>query len=415
MKFPLPTCPFQPLELSDRDKGALRALSDDILAETMAEYDSMLLYENGVVDTERWKLLKRKENLVAYQDRCALAVTLKASHSMTKPMSIDGSTDDPVSPLRSTSSPLTKAPAQRVLWHGTLNCDLDDLMLGVVNQSADVWKIKSSYVEDNGLDYFLLSSLTERSAANPFDGLQVKWTVNDMGPTMAKSLMRPRDFVFLESTGITHSPATGERMGYYICKSLELAGAPELPEYKLVRGKMELYHLFRLKSKGVVEVYARALCDLRGEMPSTSVSLFSAEAMSTLSLTAAFAERRKVMWLLYRMEPCEGGKPSFDLCSVCTKDLSKSLLPFMNKACRICFGRICPRCRIPKKLSFLSRQTRGVIKKSIDVCTRCVHTSAHMSAVTVAQGELSLDNPTALLYESAATQSLSYISLVPLG
>uniref|UniRef100_M4BSG6 FYVE-type domain-containing protein n=1 Tax=Hyaloperonospora arabidopsidis (strain Emoy2) TaxID=559515 RepID=M4BSG6_HYAAE len=381
----------------------------------MIEYENMLLYENGVVDTERWKPIKRKENLTAYQDRCALAVSIKASNSITKPMSIESS-DNPVSPFHSAfSASSTKGLAERVLWHGTINCDLDDLMLGVTNQSADMWKIKSSYIEDNGLDYFRLSSITERTVDKPFDGLQVKWTVNDMGPVMAKSLMRPRDFVFLESTGITYSPATGERMGYYICQSMDFPGARELPEHKLVRGKMELYHIFRLKSKGVVEVYVRARYDLRGDMPCTSVSLFSAEAMSALSLTASFAERRKVMWLLYRLEACGSDEPSFDLCSVCMKDLSKSLLPFMNKTCRICSGRICPRCRIPKKLSFLSRRTRGVVKKSIDICTRCVHTCAHTSAVTVAQGELLLENPTSILYESAATQNISYISLLSEG
>ncbi|KAG2525861.1 hypothetical protein BBO99_00000430 [Phytophthora kernoviae] len=380
------------------EKETIKAISDDILVETMAEYERMLVQGNGVLDTERWKLIKRKENLAAYQDRCALAVTLQTSSSTTKP------TEDPISPppapAPTVSAPVKTSP-QRVLWHGTINCDLDDLMLGVVNQNADMWKVKSSYVEDNGLDYFLLASITERSMDKPFEGLQLRWTVNDLGPLVTKAIVRPRDFVYMESTGITQSPTTGERMGYHISHSLELPGIPELPEFKLVRGKIEFYHIFRQKSKGVVEVYVRALCDLQGEMPSQTVTSFSAEAMSSLSLVAFCAERHKVMWLLYTMEPCETGK--VDLCTVCMKDLSKSLLPFMNKACRICSGRICSRCRIPKRISFLNRRTRGVIKKNIDICTRCVHTSAHMSALIVAQGELALENPTAIFYEAAAS------------
>ncbi|KAG7391755.1 hypothetical protein PHYBOEH_006613 [Phytophthora boehmeriae] len=398
MKFPLSACPFQTLALADSEKETIKSIADDILAETMAEYERMLVQGNGVLDTERWKLIKRKENLAAYQDRCALAVTLQTSSSTTKP------TEDPISPPPApipTASAPAKTPSQRVLWHGTINCDLDDLMLGVVNQNADMWKVKSSYVEDNGLDFFVLASIAERSVDKPFEGLQLKWTVNDLGPLVTKAIIRPRDFVYLESTGITQSPTTGERMGYHIVHSLELPGVPELPEFKLIRGKIELYHIFRQKSKGVVEVYVRALCDLQGEIPSQTVSSFSAEAMSSLSLVPFCAERHKVMWLLHTMEPCDSGK--IDLCSVCMKDLSKSLLPFMNKACRICSGRICSRCRIPKRISFLNRRTRGVIKKSIDVCTRCVHTSAHTSALTVAQGELALENPTAIFYEAAAT------------
>ncbi|KAG7392947.1 hypothetical protein PHYPSEUDO_013435 [Phytophthora pseudosyringae] len=412
MKFPLSACPFQSVELTESEKDTIQSISDDILSETMAEYERMLIHENGVLDTERWKLIKRKENLAAYQDRCALAVTLQASSSTSKP-TVD-TTEDPISPPPAPTATL-KPALQRVLWHGTINCDLDDLMLGVVNQNADMWKVKSSYVEDNGLDFFLLASIKERSSMKPFEGLQLKWTVNDMGPLVAKPIMRPRDFVFMESTGITQSPTTGERMGYHLCHSLELPGVAELPNFKLVRGKMELYHIFRQKSKGLVEVYVRAMVDLQGEMPSTSVSLFSAEAMSSLTLAAFCAERHKVMWLLHSMEPCESGKPSLDLCSVCTKDLSKSLLPFMNKACRICSGRICARCRIPKKISFLNRRTRGVIKKNIDICTRCVHTAAHMNALTVAQGELTLENPTSIFYESAATRSVSSVSSVSSG
>ncbi|GMF10838.1 unnamed protein product [Phytophthora lilii] len=350
MKFPLSACPFQPLELTDSEKETIKSISDGILSETMAEYERMLVQGHGVLDTERWKLIKRKENLAAYQDRCALAVTLQASTSTSKPT--PESVEDPVAPPpapTATLGPAPKAPLQRVLWHGTINCDLDDLMLGVVNQNADMWKVKSSYVEDNGLDYFLLASINERAIDKPFDGLQLKWTVNDMGPLVAKPIMRPRDFVFLESTGITQSPTTGERMGYHICHSLELPGVPELPDYKLVRGKMELYHIFRQKSKGVVEVYVRALCDLQGEMPSTSVALFSAEAMSTLTLTAFCAERHKVMWLLHTMEPCESGKPSLDLCSV------------------------------------------------------------------FAQGELALENPTSIFYESAVNRSVSAVSSVSSG
>ncbi|OWZ01803.1 hypothetical protein PHMEG_00026746 [Phytophthora megakarya] len=377
----------------------------------MTEYERMLVHGNGILDTERWKLIKRKENIAAYQDRCALAVTLQDTNIIAKP-----TVDVPEQPVVPPPAPnASKAPLQRVLWHGTINCDLDDLMLGVMNQNADMWKVKSSYVEDNGLDYFLLSSITERTAEKPFDGLQLKWTVNDLGPMVAKPIMRPRDFVYMESTGITQSPTTGERMGYHICHSVELPNIPELPQYKLVRGKLELYHIFRQKSKGVVEVYARALCNLQGEMPSTSVALFSAEAMSILTLTAFCAERHKLMWLLHTMEPYDSGKPSLDLCSVCMKNLSKSLLPFMNKACRICSGRICARCRIPKRLSFLNRRTRGVIKKNIDICTRCVHTAAHLSALTVAQGELALENPTAIFYESVVTRSMSSVSAISSG
>ncbi|KAE8982820.1 hypothetical protein PR003_g24214 [Phytophthora rubi] len=54
MKFPLSACPFQELELTDTEKNAIKSKSDGILSETMAEYERMLVQDNGVLDTERW-------------------------------------------------------------------------------------------------------------------------------------------------------------------------------------------------------------------------------------------------------------------------------------------------------------------------------------------------------------------------
>ncbi|KAI9905291.1 hypothetical protein PsorP6_013520 [Peronosclerospora sorghi] len=397
MKLPLFTCPFKPLELSDSEQDMIRSTADSILIDTMTDYDRLLLHENGVVDTERWKLLKRKENLAAYQDRCALAVTLRASKSIEFK-----SPQDPITPR---SAPSLRASTQRVLWHGTINCDLDDLMLGVLTPNADTWKVKASYLNDSGLDYFLLATIKERTTEHPFDGLEIKWTLNDMGPGMAKPLVSPRDFVFLESTGITYSPKTGERIGYHICKSIDVPGIPELSKYKVVRGRLELYHIFRQKSHGVVEVYVRALCDLQGGMPFSSISVFSMEAIPTLSLVALCGERHKVMWMLQTMETREKDDLALSVCTVCSKDLSKTFLTFMIKTCRLCSGRICSGCRIPKKMNFLDRRTPEVIKKIIDLCTRCAHLCARVSALQVAQEEISLGNPTSFFYQDEGDRS----------
>lgn len=414
MKFPLAASPFPPLVLTESDKKDLEMTADKILGDTLSEYEALLQRNHGVLDLERWKPIKRKENLVVYEDRCALAVALQQTSSTHKPRAV---TEDPVAPPAAPTA-VFKPPLQQLLYFGTINCELDDLMLGVVHQTAEAYQIRSSYVNDNGLDLLLLASLTTATPDRPFDGLQVKWSVNNLAPMVASGVIRNRDGVYIDYTGITTSAVTGDRIGFQIWQSVELPGIPELPQYKLVRGDIKLHQLFRQKSKGVVEVYSRVMYDLRGEVPPYMSSTFSAEAVNFLPSMALCGQKRKLTYVLHTTGP-DAQAPSQTLsdgnthCSVCTKDLSRNpLTSFMNKTCRICATRVCSRCRVPKKLSFLNRRSRGVVKRSIDCCTRCVHTAFQSSALEVAQNELALESPASVYYETAVrlTSSVSSAS-----
>lgn len=417
MKFPLAASPFPPLVLTETDKKDLTMTANQILGDTLGEYETLLMRNQGVLDLERWKPVKRKENLVVYEDRCALAVALQQTSSTTKPRAV---TEDPIAPP---AAPVTvsKPPLQQLLYFGTLNCDLDDLMLGIVHQTAEAYQIRSSYIDDNGLDLLLLASLSTATPDRPFDGLQIKWSVNNLAPMVASGVIRNRDGVYMDYTGITTSAVTGDRIGYQIWHSVDLPGVPELPQYKLVRGLIKLHSVFRQKSKGVVEVYSRAIYDLQGDVPPYISTTFSAEAVNFLPSMVLCGQKRKLTYMLFTAGPdaqgssqsLSSGKSGDSHCGVCTKDLTKNpLSAFMNKTCRICSSRICSRCRVPKKMSFLNRRSRGVVKRSIDCCTRCVHAASLSSGLEVAQNELALENPAAVYYETAVrlTNSVSSAS-----
>lgn len=410
MKFPLAASPFQPLTLSEVEKNELRMTADNILSDTLSEYETLLQRNQGVLDLERWKPIKRKENLVIYEDRCALAVALQQNNSITKARS---QTEDPVAPPPAPSAPV-KAPMQQLLYFGTLNCELDDLMLGIVHQTPETYQIRSSYIDDNGLDLLVLASLVTATPDKPFDGLQVKWSANNLAPMVASGVIRNRDGVYLDYTGITTSAVTGDRIGYQIWHSVDIPGVPELPHYKLVRGEIKLHQVFRQKSKGIVEVYGRVMYDLRGDVPAYISTTFSAEAAGFLPSMALCGLKRKLTYYLFTAgveNRISSDKPGDALCGVCSKELSKNALSiFTTKTCRICSSKICSRCRVPKKLSFLNRRSRGVVKRPIDCCTRCVHSALQLSAFEVAQSELTLENPAAVYYESATRPTSSVSS-----
>ncbi|OWY97177.1 hypothetical protein PHMEG_00032358, partial [Phytophthora megakarya] len=168
----------------------------------------------------------------------------------------------------------------KMTWMGTVECELDDLMYGIVSQSDEVTRINSSYSGNDIQDFATLASLETSTPSDPFHGLQLKWEVNS-ALTKAKPVWHHRDFVYLEATGITTSSAAGQRIGYQILHSLDMRNAPELTQCKLIRGKVTIYQVFRQKSKGTVEVFAKAMVDLGGNVPASMGSFATIEAANS--------------------------------------------------------------------------------------------------------------------------------------
>ncbi|GMF30735.1 unnamed protein product [Phytophthora fragariaefolia] len=280
MKFPLARAPFAPLHLSDADKKEAVELADLFVQQTLGDYETHLDVQHGVVDEVRWKMVKRFENVVVYQDREAL-----------RPWRLARSGSG--SGYEHTETP---REMQKLLWFGTVQGSLDDIMYGVVNPTAEEAKVKAAYVGNNVLDFAVLETIVHPTVDDPFRGLQIKWAVNG-GPTVMRSMVRCRDFVYLESTGMTTS-LTGERIGYHLLHSVAVPGAPELHEHKIIRGNMTLYHLYLQKSPGVVETYVKAFIDVLGDMPSSVATLVSAKGVVSVWKLGDYAEMKKLVWLL---------------------------------------------------------------------------------------------------------------------
>ncbi|CAI5743976.1 unnamed protein product [Peronospora destructor] len=106
-------------------------------------------------------------------------------------------------------------------------------------------------------------------------------------------IMRSRDFIYLESTGMT-TMTNGERVRFQLLYSILISEAPALHTYKLVRGNMTLNYLFRQKSEGVVEWYVKAFIDLIGDMPIRVATTLSASGMVSVSKLEDYALMRKL-------------------------------------------------------------------------------------------------------------------------
>ncbi|KAG7391756.1 hypothetical protein PHYBOEH_006614 [Phytophthora boehmeriae] len=364
MKFPLAQAPFPPLNLSGGDKQSVVELADLFVSQMLSDYEVHLTDDHGVVNEVRWKMVKRFEDVVVYQDREAVR---------PRRMTQDGRWQEqgPVKDM------------QKLLWFGTVSGNLDDIMYAVVNPTADDAKVKAAFVGNNVLDFAVLDTVVHPTPDDPFRGLQIKWAVNG-GPTLMRSVVRCRDFVYLESTGMTTN-STGERIGYHILHSIAVPGAPELHEHKVIRGNMTLYHLYRQKSDGVVETYVKAFIDVMGDMPASIATLVSAKGVVTVWKLGEYAEMKKLMWLLQQQGKTSRRYNKSNACQMCYKEFGSLT---RKQVCRVCSSWVCSRCSVSKRVYLMSPLTHSVMHASVAVCTPCMRTVLTTNGLDVALDEL---------------------------
>ncbi|KAE8902909.1 hypothetical protein PF005_g17944 [Phytophthora fragariae] len=201
--------PYEELKVSDEERLQLIDLVDGFVTEHFHKYEAFENVDKHKVDEQHWKLVKSKDNQHVYAER---------SGKNKAKASTDGATDIPV-----------------VLSVGTLVGDVDDVMFGVVNPTLDVMRVKASYVHDID-SAAVLCSVVEPSAEEPFRSLIIKWMTIDV-PLQSTNLVKSRDFVYIEATGIVHF-ANGDRVGYHLLHSIDFPQTKPLSN--MIRGNLSV-------------------------------------------------------------------------------------------------------------------------------------------------------------------------------
>uniref|UniRef100_H3GZP3 START domain-containing protein n=1 Tax=Phytophthora ramorum TaxID=164328 RepID=H3GZP3_PHYRM len=175
--------PYSGLRVSEEERKQLIELADAFVQDGYQKYEDFVVVDKRQIDDKRWKYVKSKGNQHAYAER-----RLKEFDRKT---AIPGNT-------ASATQTLENVPV--VMSVGTLVGELDDLMFGVVNPTLDTMRIKASYVHDFD-SAAILHTLLEPTEDDPFRSLAIKWMTIDV-PLQSTSIVKARDFVFMESTGI---------------------------------------------------------------------------------------------------------------------------------------------------------------------------------------------------------------------
>ncbi|KAF1328212.1 hypothetical protein FI667_g7127, partial [Globisporangium splendens] len=417
MKFPLPPNALPPVTLSEDDEEALEAIAEVFIKKTVVQYLEHLTTHHGVVDESRWKQVKHRDDLRAYRERRSYR---RDANNQTD---YDDATDGTLP----------------MLTFGTMPGILDDVMYGALNPTTEDMMLKSAYVDDGFVDWAVLASIIQPTPESPFRELSIKWVIKGH-PFLIRTVLNPRDAVYIESIGFAMSP-NGERIGYHFHHSVEISGFHELTEYNIPRAKVSFCHLFRQHDASTVEVYIRGCLVYAEDTPIALMAATAAEVSISVWKNVYCAEMKKLTrivqnslaarlpsmasastisyasssssssassslesWSMSSSSTSSSTSSSStasdaSTCARCHKRVGGHMASFVaastpststsrkEKHCRICHLRVCSRCRVYKVVFLRTDREKVCNQVSMAFCTQCAAMAAHASSRSFAEDD----------------------------
>ncbi|GMF21709.1 unnamed protein product [Phytophthora lilii] len=262
-----------------------------------------------------------------------------------------------------------------LLQVGAIQGSLHEVMYGTIAVDGPAMMLKTASTEDTLLDGETLCQLRGPSAAHPFRFLGVKWAVKGTPHNALAPLVRPRDFVYLEATGILTREGMDERVGYHLMHSIKVPGYGPLDDKKIVRAQISSCILYAETPDGV-DVFMKARFDPNGSVSESVATQSAALALMYGAKISACAQNKKLLWLLRSSQDSPGQqRPTRSMsvtrhrtCPICAKGFSV----FSGTAeCEMCSTVICYGCSVKRKLGFAKPGSKRVTVRAAIFCTSC--------------------------------------------
>ncbi|KAF4322591.1 hypothetical protein BBO99_00003775 [Phytophthora kernoviae] len=278
------TNPFGPLSLSAEAVSGLESLAQSIVVNNIAGYERFLMEGGGKVDELQWKFMCEKGNVQAYAKR---SVGPSAFAGIAAAAGAAAGRYD----RRALVSPDTPAPSiPVVLAVGSIVGDLDDTMYGLVSPTLDQMRVKTSYVKDGLVCGSVLATLVAPTLDDPFHSITVKWMEKGQ-PAQARAIIKNRDFVYLEATGVEYL-RNGERVGYQLIHSIQF---PETPaRTSAVRGNMSVCAFYRQKNSCETDVFVKAFLSPADGLARSIITRSAARAVLSVSKNVYCCQMKKI-------------------------------------------------------------------------------------------------------------------------
>lgn len=382
VRIPTPSVAFPTLHVSSRDAKTLEIVSDAHVLDTLEHYQEFIRDHKECVDRKLWRKVRSRHGVRAYRERHKAAARRERFEKSGSSVKTRESTDCDVTPL--------------MMLVGTLAGNLDDVLYGLQSPTTETMQLQSSYLQDGISDWAVLAPILEPTRADPFRELSLKWAVKRHS-TLLGAFVRPRDLVYMESIGFT-TTRSGERIGYQVKHSVDLAGTQELRTHNIVRAHLSFCYIYRQRSENVVDVFMRGtISPLRASALSNVASCSIATDIAlSVARVAYCAQMKKLSWLLKtggkqvpsRLSHHVSNTSNSTLCTVCADCVSSVTTPHqaLKKTCRLCCDRVCKRCRVTKHVGCVTAldDQDVVVATRMTFCTRCIHRAFLVNAQCVA-------------------------------
>lgn len=422
MKFPTTERLVPELALSAVERDRYRLQAKELVADAIAQYDTYTRVHQRRISRWQWKPVKKREHLVVYRERERSRRQQQQQNQQNQVN--NGDYDDLLNDLallgpmltpstvRSTMSPFPAyaegfMPTARsgteqwklptLLMVGSIVGTLDDVMYGVATFDTPSMLLKTTYTHDELLDGEILHRICGPTPEDPFQFVGVKWIVKG-NPKGIQSLVRPRDLIFLEATGI-ETRWNGDRYGYHLMHSLEddLPGCGPLKRKSVLRGKIQSCVVYKELSNGTVDVYMKANFEPNGSVGASVALLSAANGLSYSWRSVVCAQSKKLAWLLAQSHektelPAGDSRSTTtsasrrQCCGVCRRSAN----PFRHmSSCELCLGPMCSKCKVTKKLSCIgSKWRKDVTQREAVLCKSCMTRTLKADTYEVARDEV---------------------------
>uniref|UniRef100_H3GUU5 START domain-containing protein n=1 Tax=Phytophthora ramorum TaxID=164328 RepID=H3GUU5_PHYRM len=341
--------PFSDLVLDESARTQLVEIVRELVMDKFAEYQEHINNQK-CVDEARWKKYSKEGNTTMFLER-------------------------------KKANPDSKLPA--LLMVGPLPGSLDENMFGCVSPTLEAMRIKSSYLKDFNAAA-VLATIAEPTVEEPFHSVVVKWMEIDI-PGASLGILRNRDYVYLESTGILRLD-NGERVGYHLLHSVNFPQTHELPSR--VRGNMSFCAMFHQEGPDKTDCRGTGIMDPGGDMIRTFAVVGMAQATMAGLKYSYCGQLKKLAWILEQKhaEARERGTPVFKpVCVSCSKEVKgRKFGGLGSSTCKLCFGAVCFSCKIPKKLSFITPDLE-LVRRKITFCAKCLLEATQMDTEEAAR------------------------------
>lgn len=319
--------PFPPLHLSDNEKQTIIHKIDELLSESLADYEQFLLRDRATVSELEWKPVTKRHGLSAYRKRHVI-------------------------PRESDSSKV-----HTVLVVGEIEGTVEDVMLGSVHASSDLTAVFENFLYGSAtIGCATLCSIIKPTPDSPDRMVRISWdSLGSLSSTL-DSVMKPRDFVMAMASGVTTN-STGERIAYVFSHSVDVANAPPTPQ--AIRATRHFTYLYRQVSPGRMHLYVVGRLDPKGRiLTRVAVRVSTDAALEIAPGFISFAAIKKRTFLLNQQMhfprdsavdifpfgiPADfATAPSTGECALCKKRASGFLST--GKTCSVCGKPACSSC-----------------------------------------------------------------------